>query len=93
MDIVKYLQEDQNLSVSDIATSMSTTVSHVEKVISKKEQFTPEDVNEYIKFSNIHLWEFTLKAIPLNHLTEKIKKRILLCKEVSDHLKKKKCKK
>ena len=88
MDIVKYLREDQKLSVKDISTSMNTTVSHVEKVISKREQFTPEDINEHIKSSKLHLWEFTLLAIPLNHLTEKTKNRILLCKEISDHLKK-----
>ncbi len=89
MDIVKYLQEEQNLSVENIATSMNTTISHVEKVIDKKEQFTPEDINAHIESSKLHLWEFTLLAIPLNHLTEKTKNRILLCKEISDHLKKK----
>ena len=93
MDIVKYLQKEQKLSVESIATSMHTTVSHVEKVISKKEQFTPEDINEHIKSSKLHLWEFTLSAIPLSHLTEKTKNRILLCKQLSDHLKKKNRKK
>ena len=90
MDIVKYLQEDQKLSVEDISTSMNTTVSHVKKVISKKEQFTPEDLNAYIKSSNIHFWEFAISAIPLKHLSEKTKSRVLLCKQLSDHIKKKK---
>jgi len=93
MDIVKYLQEDQKLSVEEIAASMNTTVSHVEKVVNKKEQFTPEDINAYLKSSELHFWEFILKAVPLSHITEKIKKRILLCKEMSDHLKKKNRKK
>jgi hypothetical protein len=90
MDIAIYLQKEKNLSVEAIAASMDTTLEHVEKVISKKEQFTPEDINTYLKTSELHFWEFILEAVPLNHLTEKIKKRILLCKEMSDHLKKKK---
>jgi len=89
MDIVKYLQEEQNLSVKAISTSMNTTISHIEKVISKKEQFTSKDVNTYINSSELHFWEFVIEAIPLNHLSEKTKNRVLLCKEISDHLKKK----
>ena len=93
MDIVNYLQKEQNLSVKDIAASMETTVSHIEKVISKKELFTPEDIDAYIKFSGLYFWEFILEAIPFNHLSKKTKSRVLLCKEISDHLKKKNCKK
>ena len=90
MDIVKYLQEGQKLSVKAIATSMNTTISHIEKVINKKEQFTPEDLNAYLKSSELHFWEFAIAAIPLNHLSEKAKNRVLLCKQLSFHLNKKK---
>jgi hypothetical protein len=93
MDIVKYLREDQKLSVSDVAASMNTTVSHIVNVINKKELFTPEDIDAYINSSGLHCWEFMIKAIPLNHLPEKTKKKLLLCKEISDHLNKKNRKK
>jgi plasmid maintenance system antidote protein VapI len=90
MDIVKYLQEERNLSAEAISTSMGTTISHVEKVINKKEQFTPEEINKYINSSELQFWEFALAAIPLNHLSEKTRNRVLLCKQLSDHIKKKK---
>jgi len=90
MDIVKYLQKDQKLSVEEIATSMDTTVDHISKVIEKEEQFTEEDLNSYLKFSKLHFWEFAFEAIPLSHLTEKAKDRIKLCQKISTHIKKKK---
>ena len=90
MDIANYLQKEQKLSVDEIAVSMETTPEHVKNIINKKEYFTPEDINTYLKFSGLHFWEFALASIPLNHLPEKIKKRVIICKEISDHLKKKK---
>lgn len=89
MDIVKYLQEDKKLSVDDIAKSMGTTVDHIENVISKKETFTANDLKEYLEFSKFHFWEFAIKAIPLNHLSEKAKNRVLLCQQISAHINKK----
>jgi len=90
MDIENYLQKEKKLSVDEIAASMNTTPERVENIINKKDNFTSEDINSYLKFSGFHFWEFTLKAIPLNHLSEKTKKRVIICKEISDHLKKKK---
>ena len=93
MDIIKFLQRDLNLSVEDISSSMGTTVEHINNVINKKEPFSGEDLDAYLKFSGLHFWEFSYKAIPLDHLTEKARDRILLCKRISDHIKKKKKKK
>jgi len=90
MDIVRYLQEDKNLSVEEISTSMNTTSDHIKKVIAHKELFTGEDLTEYLKSSKLHFWEFAIEAIPLSHLTEKAKDRIELCQKVSIHLKNKK---
>ena len=93
MDIARYLQEDKKLSVEDIATSMGTTVDHIKNVISKKETFTGEDLNAYLESSKLHFWEFAIEAIPLNHLSEKAKSRVLLCQEISAHINKKNGKK
>ena len=90
IDIVKYLQREKKLSVSDIALSMNTTTDHIEKVINQKTQFTAEDIDSYLKSSNLHFWQFAIKAIPLNHLSARARDRILLCKELSEHIKKKK---
>lgn len=86
---MKYLQKEKELSVDEIAVSMGTTPDHIKDVIEKKQQFTAEDLNTYLKSSNLHFWEFATEAIPLNHLTEKARKRVLLCKEISFHIKKK----
>lgn len=90
MDIVKYLQEEKHLSVEAIAASMNTTTSHIENILDKKDIFKPEDIDAYIKSSGLHFWEFLLKAIPLNHLPEKTRNKVLICKQISDHLNKKK---
>jgi hypothetical protein len=92
-DIVRYLQEEKKLSVAEIAAAMDTTVDHIEKVVKKKEPFTAEDFTAYLESSKLHFWEFAIEAIPLNHLPEKARRRVLLCKEISIHLKKKKNKK
>ncbi len=93
MDIARYLQEDKKLSVDDIAKSMGTTADHIKNVISKKETFTAQDLKEYLESSKLHFWEFAIEAIPLNHLSEKAKGRVLLCQEISAHINKKNGKK
>jgi len=90
VDILRYLQEDQGLSVNAIAASMDTTVDHIKKVISKKELFSENDINAYLKSSKLHFWEFAIQAIKPEHMTQKSRDRIHLCKEISDHIKKKK---
>ena len=89
IDIVKYLQREKKLSVSDIAAAMDATSDHIEKVINQKEQFTAKDINSYLESSNLHFWQFAIKAIPLDHLTPKARKNILICKEISARIKKK----
>jgi hypothetical protein len=90
VDIMKYLQEKKGQSVDDIASSMNASPEHIQKVANKKEQLTIEDVNAYLKTNDLHFWEFAIEAIPLSHLTPKAKKRILLCQELANHIKKNK---
>ena len=89
-DIVKYLQNKKGQSISDIAKSMDTSPSHIQNVINKKENLRSNDINAYLKNNNIHLWQFAIKAIKIEHLSPKAKKKVLLCKELSEHIKKKK---
>jgi len=76
--------------VVEIAAAMDTTTTHIDNVISNKEQFTSEDLNAYLKYSGLRFWEFAIRVIPLEHLTPKARDRVLLCKELSEHIKKKK---
>ncbi len=85
---MQYLQKEKNLSVSEIAQFMDVSADHIEKVLKSKETLTPEHITTYLKATNQHFWEFTIAAIPMEHLPEKAKNRVLLCKELSDHIKK-----
>ncbi|MHA1469007.1 MAG: hypothetical protein ACTSSP_00445 [Candidatus Asgardarchaeia archaeon] len=88
IDIVRHLQK-KGYSVDDISNSMGTSPQHINNVIDKKEPLTPDDINIYLNNTKISFWEFAYEAIPLSHLPEKAQKRILLCKEIAEHLKKK----
>lgn len=88
VDIVQHLQK-KGYSVDDISSSMGTSPQHINNVIDKKEPLTADDINFYLKKANISFWEFAYGSIPLSHLPEKAQKRILLCKEIAEHLKKK----
>ena len=88
IDIVKYLQEQKGQSIDDIAKYMSTSSTHIQKIINKEAHLTSENLNYYLKNQNIKLWEFVLKAVPINHLTPKSREKILICKKLSDHVKK-----
>lgn len=84
------MQKEEKLSAKEIAASMDATLDHIEKVLKKKEIFTGQDLEAYLKSSKLHFWEFAIAAIPLSHLSEKAKNRVTLCKDISAHLKKKK---
>ena len=88
-DIMKYLQEKEGQSVNDIAESMSTSPEFIQFVIEGKFSLTPDHVNNYTKKKNIRFWEFAIKAIPMSHLSEKARKKVQLCKELSECLEKK----
>ena len=93
IDILKYLQEKENLSVDAITAAMDTNVNHIKQIITHKTQFTSKNLDAYLKFSGLHFWEFALKAIPLDHLPPKAKNRVLLCKDIAANIKKKNNKK
>lgn len=90
IDIVQYLQKEENLSVDEVAHAMGTTPDHIKDVLKNKASFDTPNINHCVKFLNLHFWEFALAAIPINHLPEKAKNRIFLCRDLSEQLKKKK---
>ncbi len=87
-DIMKYLLEKKGQSVADIATSMSSSPEFIQFVIEKKLRLTPEHINTYLKNQNVAFWEFAIEAISENHLPKPTIKKIKLCKQLSDHIKK-----
>ncbi len=86
-DIIRYLQKE-GMSINDIAKDLNTSVSHIQDIINKKTTLKPKDLNSYLKNKNIRFWEFITKVVPKSHLTPKLKKKLLICKELSDHLNK-----
>jgi Mn-dependent DtxR family transcriptional regulator len=92
-DIMKYLQENKEMSIEDIAKAMSASPNHIQEVINKKAYLKSEDIDSYTKNQGIRFWEFAIEAIPMGHLSEKTKNKVLLCQQISSHIKKKNGKK
>jgi len=90
IDILQYLQNKKEMSIIDIAAAMGASPDFIELAIKNKLKLTSEHINTYLKNTNTHFWEFALEVIPANHLSEKAKNRISLCKDIANHIKKKK---
>lgn len=88
-DIIKYLRK-KGLSVDEIADSMSTSSESIQLVIKRKSSLKQEHIDAYIKKQNLKFWEFALEAISMEHLSPLARKRIQICKELSDRIKNKK---
>jgi len=89
IDIIQYLQTKKKMSVEEIAESMGTSPKYIQDIISRKTPLKAKYLDFYIKNANIKFWEFAIEAISMNHLSKKSRDRILLCKKISDNIKKK----
>ena len=89
-DIVNYFLTQKSYSQRELALSMDTTVERIRSILYKKEGLSKEELDMLLKLSNMKFWEFASLAISPDHLPIQIRKRIAVCKEISDHLKKKK---
>jgi len=89
-DIIQYLQNKKGKSVDDIAQAMGTSPKHIQNIIDKKALLEKENIDIYLKNTNIQFWQFALEHIQMKHLPEKVKKRIFLCKKIYDKIKNKK---
>jgi hypothetical protein len=88
IDIVQYLQSKKGLSVEDISKSMDTSEEHIKNIIDKKAFLTTKNIDSYLKNTNTSFWKFAEEAIPSRYLSEKTKRKILICKEMTEALKK-----
>ena len=88
LDIIQYLKGQKGMSVKEIAEAMSTTPNHIQEIINKKTKLTLENLNKYLKNKDIKLWELALEAVPQNHLSPQTRKKIQICKELNDRVKK-----
>lgn len=89
IDIIEYLQSKKGLSVDDISISLGTSSQHIEDIKNKKAILEAKHINLYLKSNNIVFWEFIYEAVVLDHLPKKIRNKILLCKQIAEHIKKK----
>lgn len=87
-DILIYLKQVKGYSIEEMANATGSSTIHIDNIINNKSLFTAENINFYLKFSNTSFWKFAYDAIPLDHLNEKSRKKIKICKELSDHIKK-----
>jgi len=92
MDIIIYLRGKKEMSVDDIAIAMSTNASHIDDVITQKSTLNSENLESYLKNKNLKFWEFAIEAIPMDRLSPQVRKKVLLCKELSGYIKKDPCK-
>lgn len=92
VDIVKYLQEKKGQSIKDISKKMLTTPEHIQEIINKKSTLKSEHIHNLLQNSNLRFWQFVSEAILMEHLTQKTREKIQICKKLTDRLKKKKIK-
>ena len=87
-DILIYLKQVKGYSIEEMANATGSSIIHINNIINSKSLFTAKNINFYLKFANISFWKFAYKAISLEHLNEKSRKKMKICKELSDHIKK-----
>ena len=88
-DIIHHLQIKRGLSIDDISKFMETSSENIQSIIDKKTLLKAEHIKAYLKNTNTPFWELTYDAVPLEHLSEKNRKKILFCKKISENIKKK----
>ena len=90
-DILRYFAVKKGYSATEIAKAVSAPVSHIDNILKSKEYFTIKDVLSYIENSKMMFWEFAIEALDLSHLPEKTRKRVLVCQQLAELLKKRGC--
>lgn len=88
--IIQYLQSEKELSIEEIASLMDVSPYYIENVVNNKSSLSSEHIGTYLNKTNTHFWEFAINAIGIEKLPEKIKKKVLICKQISEHIEKKK---
>ena len=90
VDIVKYLQKKKEMSIDEIATAMESAPEHIQEIVDKKSSITANDLSSYLKNTETRFWEIAVDAELLKYLPQKTKKNVLLCQEISQHIKNRK---
>ncbi len=93
IDIIRYLQKKKGQSINDISKVMSTTPDHIQKILNKKSTLKSENIHNLLQNNNLRFWEFASEAILIEHLPQKTREKIQICRKLTDRLKKKKIKK
>ena len=88
IDIIRYLQKEKNLSIEEISKSMNTSVNHIKSILNSQQTLSSNHIDSYLKYANLHFWELAIAAIPMRYLSKKTQNKILICKEISEYIKK-----
>jgi predicted transcriptional regulator len=92
MDILFFFIKNKNLSIEELSKILEIPTSEIKKISNPyyKSVLSKENVQHFLDKTNMKQWELIYQAIPPKHLTEEIRKKIELCKIVSDRKKRKK---
>lgn len=91
IDIISFLIKKKNLSLIQISELMDLPVSEIKKISNPyyKSILDQKHINCFLEKNDIKYWELIYEAVPPEHLTEEIRKKIELCKIVSNRKKRK----
>ena len=76
-DIMKYLQEKKGMSINDMALATDSSPEFINLVLENKLTLTSDHINAYVKNKEIRFWELAIEAIPMDHMSEKSRKKII----------------
>lgn len=68
---------------------MGISVEDINRILKKKISLNQEHINNFSKNEEYKIWQLMYDAIPPNHLSEKAREKIKLCRLLSKRLRKK----
>lgn len=88
IDIIRFLLESKDFTKESLSKSMDISVKNINKVLKKKISLSQEHINNFSKNEEYKIWQLMYDAIPPNHLSEKAREKIELCRVLSKRLRK-----
>lgn len=92
-DIVNYLLIKKGYSQNELVDLMDITTEKIDSILHNKDKLAPYNIISFTKKTDIKFWQIIYEGIPQEHyhfLPEKAIQRSILCKQLSDAIKRKK---
>ena len=88
MHIVKYLLEEKGYSKKELSTLMDISVKEINKTLHLHFCLEPHHINNFVNNTDFYHWQLMDEAVPSHFLSEKLKRKIKLCRKLTERLKK-----